>query len=199
MYKNYTKTTRCCKLHVYFTNVSRSIILHWSFRSIGRDEFDLQTRWKKTYTCIYTYAKSSQTTNQFAFRKQHLFRRDLFANLCIRSRQAKRSVWLKAMIVGGLCVSDQCSKRPDTGKIFCAIAMWEDAMRLRLNTSNDVPRIFPLHSSLTPKCIVQKFQRKPTTFLENLWKRQAKLLKCWPQQQWWLPSNMLFLCITFTI
>lgn len=88
-------------------------------RSMERDESDPQTCiWKK---CTCAYGRKVETEDQFVFRKQHLFRRDLFASLCIRSRRAKRSVWLKAMIVGGLCVSDQCSKGPDARKIFCAV------------------------------------------------------------------------------
>jgi len=114
---------RYCKLRTCILpthHVHRLFCINHSINRKGRIRFTDGGKKKKN---AHAYERKVEAENQFVFRNQHLFCCDLFVSLCIRSRQAKCSVWLKAMIVGGLYVSDQFERIWHGKNILHDIAM----------------------------------------------------------------------------
>lgn len=198
-YKNYIKTT--CAPEAARAFYQRFTIDYFALtvRSIERDEFDPQTRWKKN-AC----ARKVETEDQFVSRKQHLFRRDLFASLSLYAQSSSETFCLiksydrwrfvrQRPMFEGTC---------DARKIFCANGRGCCAVAfeyVKRRTANISAAVFAADSQMHR---AQKFQRKPTTFpRESLWKSMSEAPQMLTAAAATVasPSNTLLSCITFTM
>lgn len=178
---------RCCKLHVCFTNVLQSIILHWPFDQLKGDESDPQTRWKKcTYIRTQSRDRGPIRISQTAFISPWFIREFLHTQsssetFCliksydrwrfVRQRPMFGETWREKNILcdrnGRLPCGCVWIRQTTHREYFCRA--------VRRNTLSKYT-VFRRRALLKYTSQIQctKFQRKPTTFHESLWKSMSE-------------------------